>query len=163
MASNVKKAVVKDLLEANKLIRKVKSESVSLKFQNLGFKDLHLLVYSDASHGNAEEDHSQGGQIVFLVEGEGKCIPICWTSKRIRRRSTLAAETLSMVDGIDLGIFLATLFCDLYYGVADSTLLPIKCITDCKSFCDAIKSNKLVTEKRLRLELSAIKENIHSN
>ena len=73
---------------------------------------------------------------------------------------TLAAETLAMVDGIDLGVILATLFCEVAYGVADPQLLPIKCITDCKSLLDAIKSNKLVSEKRLRLELSAIKENL---
>ena len=65
-----------------------------------------------------------------------------------------------MVDGIDLGAFLATLFCEVAYGVADPQLLPIKCIADCKSLLDAIKSNKLVSEKRLRLELSAIKENL---
>ena len=59
-----------------------------------------------------------------------------------------------MVDGIDLGVFLATLFCEVAYGVADPQLLPIKCITDCKSLLDVIKSN------RLRLELSAIKENL---
>ena len=45
-------------------------------------------------------------------------------------RSTLAAETLAISDGIDLGVFLATLFCQLAYGVEDSQLLPIKCITD---------------------------------
>ena len=65
-----------------------------------------------------------------------------------------------MADGIDLGEFLVILFCALAYGVADPQLLPIKCITDCKSFLDAIKFNKLVSEKRLRLELSAIKENL---
>ena len=99
---------------------------------------------------------------MFLVGEDERCIPICGKSKRIRRvvRSTLAAETLAMADGIDLGVFLATLFCEIAYGVADPQLLPIKCITDCKSLLDAIKSNKLVSEKRLRLELSAIKENL---
>ena len=77
-------------------------------------------------------------------------------------RSTLAAETLSMADGIDLGVFLATLFCELNYGVANPKLLPIKCVIDCKSLFDAVKSTKSVTEKRLRLELSAIKESLNS-
>ncbi len=84
--------------------------------------------------------------------------------KKIRRvvRSTLAAETLSMADGIDLGVFLATLFCELNYGVANPKVLPIKCVIDCKSLFDAVKSTKSVTEKRLRLELSTIKESLNN-
>ena len=70
-------------------------------------------------------------------------LEICWKSKRIRKvvRSTLAAETLAMAYWIDLGVFLATLFCELAYGVADPQLLPIMCITDCKSLLDAINKN----------------------
>lgn len=159
LASKVKSADLKDLLDANKVMKRVKSESVKLKFQNLGQRDLHLLICSDASLGTTADNGSQGGHLVVLLGEDERCIPICWKSNRIRRfmRSTLAGETLAMADGIDLGIFLAILFCDLAYGVADPQLLPIKCVADCKSLLDAMKSRKLVSEKRLRLQLSAIR------
>ena len=58
---------------------------------------------------------------MFLEGEDERCIPIFWKSKTLRRvvRCTLAAETLAMADGIDLGVFLATLFSELAYGVAD--------------------------------------------
>ena len=38
--------------------------------------------------------------------------------------------------------------------------LPIKCITDSKSLHDAVYSSREVTEKRLKIELSAIRESL---
>ena len=37
-------------------------------------------------------------------------------------------------------------------------LLPIVCITDSYTLLDALKSTKMVSEKRLRIELSSIKQ-----
>lgn len=84
-------------------------------------------------------------------------------SKRVKRivRSTLAGETLAMSEGIDNAIFLSTLFSELTIGdVAHAA--PITCVTDNHSLVDALKSTKSVTEKRLRLEISSIKELIHT-
>ena len=95
----------------------------------------------------------------------GRFSPLSWQSKKIRRvvRSTLAAETLAMADGIDSGIFLATLFAELTTGQAKPENLPIVCVTDNNSLCDAIQSTKSVSDKRLRLEISSIKEMIQSH
>lgn len=59
-------------------------------------------MYSDASLGNMPNGGSQGGFIILLAIQSGKFSPIWWNSKKIRRvvRSTLAAETLAMADGI---------------------------------------------------------------
>lgn len=69
-------------------------------------------------------------------------------SKRIRKvaRSTLAAETLAMANAIDNGLYLASL------------LHGVDCLTDCYSLKDAILSTKQVAEKRLRIEISSIRE-----
>ena len=62
-----------------------------------------------------------------------------------------------MSDAIDAAIYIASLYSDLMFGNS-SKVLPIEILTDNKSLIDNISSKKLVTEKRLRIELSAIKE-----
>lgn len=86
--------------------------------------------------------------------------PLAWQSKRIRRvvRSTLAAETLALADAIDTGLFLTTLHSELTGGNTKATTIPIVCLTDNHSLYEAVKSTKSVADKRLRIELSSIKE-----
>ena len=155
LAGNIKHSTVRDLLSVNKLIVKAKSTKMLMKYQHLGpDNELSLTVFCDASFGNLRDGGSQGGYLILLVGEDGKFSPIWWNSKKLRRivRSTLAAETLSMADGIDMAVFLSTLFAELTTGKVGEPALPIVCVTDCMSLFDAIKSNKLVTEKRLRIK-----------
>ncbi len=155
LATSVKDARIEHLQTANKIIKKVKSEKVNLKFQDVG-EEPFLVVFSDASLGNLPDGGTQGGHVILLSGRDGQISPVCWNSKKIRRvvRSTLAGETLAMADGIDTGIFLSTLYGELNR----TTDLPLVCITDCRSLHDAIYSTKAVTEKRLRMEIAGIKE-----
>ncbi|KAK9523757.1 hypothetical protein VZT92_017657 [Zoarces viviparus] len=165
LASSVKHATVQTLHSANKLVRKLKSEEVILRFQYLGRdSSLKLVVFSDSSMGNLPDGGTQGGHLVMLMGENGRFSPICWQSKRIRRvvRSTLAGETLALADGIDSAVFLATLYSELTTGDCTRNNLPIVCVTDNHSLLDAVKSTKTVTEKRLRLEISSVKELVHS-
>ncbi|XP_062409954.1 uncharacterized protein LOC134100639 [Sardina pilchardus] len=165
LASSTKHATVQTLHCANKLIRKLKSDEVTLKFQHLG-KDssTKLVVFSDSSMGNLPDGGTQGGHLILLMGENGRFSPICWQSRRIRRvvRSTLAGETLALADGIDNAIFLSTLYSELTVGDCKHSGLPIVCVTDNQSLLDAVKSTKSVTEKRLRLEISNIKELLQS-
>lgn len=164
LAASINNGKVQDILDANKVIRRLKSDGIPLKFQHLGDGKLSLVVFSDASLGNLPDGGSQGGHLVFLVGETGKFSLINWNSKKLRRvvRSTLAGETLAMADGIDEAIFISTLYSELTSGKPDTNMLPLVCITDCKSLYEAVKSTKLVTEKRLRIEISGIKELIDS-
>ncbi len=165
LASNLKYATVKSIHETNKVIRKLKSEMVTLKFQHLGNSDaLIFVVFSDASFGNLPDGGTQGGALIGLMGEGGKFSPLCWQSKKIRRvvRSTLEGETLALSDGIDNAIFLTTLFSELTTGNAELNTPPLICVTDNHSLFDALKSTKQVSEKRLRLEISSIKELIQS-
>lgn len=162
LANRVKNAQVQDILDTNKVVRRLKSETVSLKFQHVGVQEkLKLVVFSDASLGNLPDGGTQGGHFIVLMGPDGLFSPICWQSKRIRRvvRSTLAGETLALADGVDNCIFLSTLYMELTKGVSQpSEVLPITCVVDNHSLYDAIKSTKFVADKRLRLEISNIKE-----
>lgn len=127
-------------------------------------KSLKLVVFCDSSMGNLSDRGTQGGHFIMLMGEGGKFSPICWQSKRIRRvvRSTLAGETLALADGIDSAVFLAALYSELTTGDGTHSILPIVCVTDNHSLLDAVKSTKSVTQKRLRLDISSIKELMHT-
>ncbi len=162
LASSIKRGTVADLVETNKVIRKLRSEVVTLKFHRLGDDEsLKLVIYSDASLGNLPDGGSQGGHFIFLTGSNGCFSPLAWQSKKIRRvvRSTLAAETLALADAIDVGVYLAL----LYKEIMQVKALPIECITDNHSLYDHLNTSNHVQEKRLRIEISAIKELISSH
>ena len=51
LARRINISTVEDLKRLNKIIKKVKSDHISLKFQNLG-KKLEIHVFTDTSPGN---------------------------------------------------------------------------------------------------------------
>ena len=63
-----------------------------------------------------------------------------------------------MADGTDSAMFLAALYLELCYNCITETVLPMECITDSKSLLEALRSNKPVREKRLRVELCGMKQ-----
>lgn len=122
---------------------------------------LKLVVFSDSSMGNLPDGGTLGGHLIMFMGEDGRFSPICWQIRRVVW-STLAGETLALGDGIDSAVFLATMYSEITTGDCTSNNLPIVCVTDNHSLLDAVKSTKSVTEKRLRLEISSIKELIHS-
>ena len=122
--------------------------------QNL--EDCSLLCYSDASWANLPDEGSQGGMVILLVDKGGRQCPIHWQTKKIRRvvKSTLAAETLALLDGAEEAIHISGLIVELISGEK----LDIKCLVDNKGLVDALYSNKQVEGKRLRVEIAALKE-----
>ena len=83
------------------------------------------------------------------------CHPLSWSSKRIRRvvKSTLAAETLALQDGLDDAFYIM----ELYQFILGEKI-GITAITDSLSLYNAVYSSKVVEEKRLRIDISSIKE-----
>ena len=151
------RATVDHLLQANKVIRKLKSEALQIKFPRLGeLSNLKLMLFNDASFANLPDGTSStGGRVVFL-SGEGdKCCPISWSSTKIKRvvRSTLAAETLSLADGSEGVFVIGCLLTELIYGKSDQqNRIPIKSFVDNKSLVQNVHSTTMVSEKRLRIE-----------
>ena len=162
------RATVDHLLQANKVIRKLKSEALQVKFPRLGeLTNLKLLLFNDASFANLPDGTSStGGRVVFL-SGEGdKCCPISWSSTKIKRvvRSTLAAETLSLADGCEGVFVIGCLLTELIYGKSDQqNRIPIQSFVDNKSLVQNVHSTTMVSEKRLRIEMGVIYEMIHDN
>ena len=96
--------------------------------------------------------------MIGIGDSNGNLCPLFWESKKIRRivRSTLAAETLAASDAIDNAYYLAKVFSEIIFG--SSRKIPIVLMVDNKSLAENVYTMKNVQEKRLRIDLAAIKE-----
>ena len=120
-----------------------------------------IRVYTDASFGNLDDGAgSMGGHVVFLKDRFNRSSPMDWKSRKIKRivRSTLAAEALSLGDGLETGMFLKDMFKEVLGSHIAS--VSIIAIVDNKSVEVNLRSTSSVEDKRLRRDLSLIKKMI---
>ena len=128
----------------------------NVRFSTL-LSDLHFIVYTDAALGNLSDGvSSPAGILVFLSDGVKHSCPLSWRANKIRRvvRSTLAAETLALQEGIDEALYLQRLFTELM----PSQKFPIDVYTDNQGVVDALCSTKLVDDRRLRLDMGSLRQ-----
>ena len=149
------KSTIGDIIEANKVIKRVKTDQISLFFPVLT-GEMHLECYSDASFANLNDCGSQGGFIIFIVDEHGKRCPIMWKSRKIGRvvRSTLAAETMALIEVAESAYYIGKILEDI--GIDKE--IPVKCFVDNKSLVDALRSMKKVDDKYLRINIACLKE-----
>jgi len=156
VSGHVKHAKVADIKEINKLIKHVRETPSSVLFPALDIASAHVIVYTDSSFNNLDDGGSQGGLVVLLRDKHNCTCPISWRSNRVRRvaRSTLAAEALAFADGIDTASFVSHLAVELQM-TKPNTMIGV---TDSRSLYDAANTSTLITDRRLRVEISAIRE-----
>ena len=78
IASKLKTGTVADLKGANKLLRKVKNDPVSLQVEDLG-ENVELMLYSE----NLPDGGGQGGFVMLLQGENGNVNAVTWQSKKI--------------------------------------------------------------------------------
>ena len=95
---------------ANHLVRKARQFADALiQIKPIPVTCTKFLLYTDAAWGNTVKGGSQGAYVITVVDkriDQGKSVPMSivqWQSGRVRRVcvSTLAAETLSLVNGLN--------------------------------------------------------------
>ncbi|CAC5365129.1 purA [Mytilus coruscus] len=148
LSTKLKSALVCDLLRAIKNIGKLKD-----------IRPIH-----DAAFGNINDGKgSTGAHIVWIKDRIGIFCPISWQANKIKRvvRSTIAAEALSLQDGLEMALYFRKIIEDIC-GVRQQTI-PITAFIDNKSVTEALKSTKLIEDKRLRIDIEAICEMIQNN
>ena len=148
---------VADLIRAQKLLIKLKAEPSYVCFPDLGdITEWTIVVYTDASHANVDQVFSCGGAVTFISNGV-RCAPICWRSGKIHRvvRSTLAAEGLALCDGIADAIYMQAILSEIFHFS-----VPIVGVIDQQGLFQNLHSTKLVDDKRLRLDLASLKEDL---
>ena len=89
-----------------------------------------------------------------------KFAPISWKSKKIQRvvKSTLAAETLALVEASEVCFMIRVILLEKYKKEPPSKTFPIHCFTDNKSLLDSVFSTKTLKEKRLKVDVCIIRE-----
>ena len=120
------------------------------------WKCCKLVVMSDASFANMNDGVSScGGHIVLLVGQDQNCCTLAWRSCKIKRvvKSTLAAEMLSLAEGLEHGLYLQHVVEEVV-----GLRIPLEAIVDNKSAVDALHSTKSVEDKRLRIDVGIVKE-----
>lgn len=154
-----KDPLVSDIARANKAVRKLQLDEHYIAFPGLGDPNSwSILLFSDAAHANLSDGVSSGGaHVIFLVGENDSCCILAWASNKIRRvvRSTIAAEALALQEGLEDAWFIKSILKEL---VGKEATLPIEARIDNRSVIDAIHSTKFVNDKRLRIDLAAIKQ-----
>ena len=150
------KVTYDDIHKANKVVKRLKYEQISLKYSFKGdLKEAKLLTFCDASFANLPYGGSQGGIIVFIGDGNGNVLPLSWSTRRLKRmvKSALAAETLILVEAAETSFWLTHIISEILN--AD---VPIICHTDKDSLFEAAYSNKAVEDKRLPVDIAIVCE-----
>ena len=160
-STKLKQATVGDLTRAIEMLNSLKDFTSYMLFPclNQELSDLKIMIFTDASMGNINDGTgSTGAYIVWLADGTGLCCPLAWHASKIKRvvRSTIAAEALSLQEGLEAGFYYRTMVEEIL-GIPNKTI-PIKAYTDNKSVIDAVFSTKFVYDKRLRADIAAFRE-----
>ena len=160
LSCKVNNLKIGDIFDANKCLRKACMFESSMYFPKLNdLSNCKLVVFSDASFANLPNGvSSAGGFIIFLADSKRNVCPLYWESRKIRRvvKSTLAAETLAASDAIDNAYYLSEILSQILFK--NKVNIPIELYVDNKSLYDNVFSVKNVAEKRLRIDIAAIKE-----
>lgn len=101
LSIKLKQDNMSDLARAVKVVNRLKDIRSIISFPkwNRETSDWKIVVFTHASLCNINDGTgSTGCHIVWLVDCLGKCCPLSWHARKIKRilRSTIAAETLSL-------------------------------------------------------------------
>ena len=94
------KALKQDLMQASRLLKKVKRMTTLITIPDMGdLRDLILVAYSDAATKKIDNAFSVAGHVIFLVnKATQNAVSLTWRSKKIERvvNSSLGAETIAV-------------------------------------------------------------------
>ena len=184
------KALVRDLLEANKTLKKAQeNEDVSVTFKSglVNFEEAIIVNVTDASHAaeevyvgeRVEPYRSQSGRLALLADPkileEGNqsagVYVVEWTSTTIKRvcRSTLQAESYSLTGGVEAASHIRAFLYEIMKPLPRVGWEPLVAadrlvvwVSDCRSLCDALTKPVVgkISDKRLAIEISALRQDL---
>ena len=163
LSTKLQRGKVKDLVRAVKCLRKLKDEEAWVKFSKLGpVKTWKMVVYTDAAHANLNSVSSVGGHVIFIVDEDGLACPVSWKANKIKRvvRSSLAAEALSLQEGLDECLY-TRMITEEMLGLKHPSI-PVIAFVDNKGLVESVHTTKMVDDRRLRIDLACIKELVYS-
>ena len=163
LSTKFKGGKIEDLKEAKKVMSNIMQNQAFIKLSNVGdLRKAELWLYTDASLGNLNGGvDSTGSYILLLINPmTGKCSPLDWRSNKAKRvvGSSLAAETLSLVAGLDAAVATKRKLQDMLGADHPFT---VKAMVDNKSTVECIYSTTATPstrEMRLLREIGVVRE-----
>ena len=153
-----------DFQRAAKVLRKRKQNPAWVFFPCLGDPVAwKLVVCSDAALINLWDGvSSMGAHVLFLVGQNGSCCPFVLACQQDRKSGEvhyIAAKALNLQETIDDGIYLRAILTDLLNWYVTS-VPPIGRLRGQQELSGIHSFHKMVDDKRLRLDSSALKESL---
>ena len=145
-----------EMKQLTKTINRLHETSdTGLSFCPLNLDKTKLIIISDAAFGNARGLRSQLGYLILLVDDTGAANIIHYASNRCKRvtRSVLAAEVHGLVLAFDHSFIIQ----DMIKEILGRTL-DVEAYVDSKTLFDVVAKNSNTTEKRLQIDIFALKE-----
>ena len=146
VSRSCKNGTVGDLKYANSIVAKTKEKPSKVFYKNLGDqKDLIVYVFTDASFTPGEK--APAGHLVLLGNRKNdRVTPILWKTKLIHKacRSSKDAETISLGQAADYGIYTAKQVEEILYGTKDGNKFKTVIFSDSDSSLKSIVSSKQV-------------------
>ena len=189
LQANVSQATFADVIFANNIVkvaRSSKHKGISYPLKPFKFEECMIVGIQDASFANDADTsgsgkrlglRSQSGRLVCLAHEsfqhvhQGNLLLLDWHSTCIRRvcRSTLQAETMSMISGMEkcehLRFVLHGLWCDhdrdlQKWQIQAQDAFKVNLYTDCHSLFEHVGQPGLhtVQDKRLAIDLSSARQ-----
>ncbi|KAI0993907.1 hypothetical protein K3495_g14277 [Podosphaera aphanis] len=158
------------MIEKNSLntcIEKIKSGCFQpINFVKLDLNTTRIVVFTDSSFANNKDHTSQIGYIVAFVDGNNRANIIHWSSTKCKRvtRSVLASELYALTNGLDIGVVVKSsvnkILSAKFPHNADKKFssMPLIICTDSKSLYDCLVKLGTTKEKRLMVDIMAIRE-----
>ena len=82
LSMSVKNATIAQIKQANKLVKRVNGEDITIRFPCLGkSNEMRILLFSDANLIDGVS--SAEGYIILLAGSNRRCCPLAWCSKKI--------------------------------------------------------------------------------
>ena len=159
-STTLNSATIGDLKLVNKSIDYMKKNKLTLRYPKLDLSIVSIVVFCDAAYGNLRDGSSQGAHIAFLASRDGRCCPLTWQSKKIKRvvKSSLAGESWAMIEAIET--------CELIEVMLKEILkinVPIICVTDCNSLFNELQTSNTIEDKGLRIPIGGLRRKLKDN
>lgn len=180
LQQRIQKAVVSALIEANKLVAKIRDYShVQVWIRSIPLDEGALLVASDASWANNENLASQAGYMVCFAhqsikDGQATAMsPLRWKSYKQERQtqSTLGAELMGVSRAIAEAEWIRSLFAEALHPGYDLTKdgmfrekIGMIVTIDNKPIYDHVCGDGVVVkDKRMAIEMLIVRRDIRKN
>jgi hypothetical protein len=126
-----------------------------LRFVQLNFDQLKLMIFTDAAFVNTSDLHSQIDYVVCLIDDDHRANVIHWLFIKCKRviRSVLATELYAMTNDFDVDSVIKSTI----ERILHISLSLILC-TNSKSLYDCLVKLDIISEKRLMIDLMCLRQ-----